>query len=211
MLYQPYYLLALSQVIRGLHQEALRAGEKAYSLAPWSTTTRGLFGGILRRTGETIRADELHNELFPSDQYGAPMGLLLFHLACSETEAAAYWAERALEQRDPRMIFLMGLMRAFQSNTLRSDNRWSAIARTLGIPLIDLRRLVVRYSLRPRTRAGTARNIVILECTQSWIVGKPYLTRLGKSYLPSVGQFVEEHGQPDMLGLLQQIGAVPAA
>ena len=25
------------------------------------------------------------------------------------------------------------------------------------------------------------------------------------------GQFVEEHGQPDMLGLLQQIGAVPAA
>lgn len=25
------------------------------------------------------------------------------------------------------------------------------------------------------------------------------------------GQFVEEHGQPDMLGLLQQIGAAPAA
>jgi hypothetical protein len=23
------------------------------------------------------------------------------------------------------------------------------------------------------------------------------------------GQFVEEHGQPDMLGLLQQIGAMP--
>lgn len=47
--------------------------------------------------------------------------------------------------------------------------------------------------------------------TQPWVVGKPSLTRLGKSYLPSVGQFVEEHGQPDMLGLLQQIGAVPAA
>jgi len=27
----------------------------------------------------------------------------------------------------------------------------------------------------------------------------------------SDGQFVEEHGQPDMLGLLQQIGAVPTA
>jgi hypothetical protein len=24
------------------------------------------------------------------------------------------------------------------------------------------------------------------------------------------GQFVEEHGLPDMLGLMQQIGAVPA-
>jgi len=30
-------------------------------------------------------------------------------------------------------------------------------------------------------------------------------------YRLSGGQFVEEHGQPDMLGLLQQIGAVPAA
>jgi hypothetical protein len=30
-------------------------------------------------------------------------------------------------------------------------------------------------------------------------------------YRLSGGQFVEEHGQHDMLGLLQQIGAVPAA
>jgi steroid delta-isomerase-like uncharacterized protein len=30
------------------------------------------------------------------------------------------------------------------------------------------------------------------------------------TYRLSGGQFVEEHGQPDMLGLLQQIGAVPA-
>jgi hypothetical protein len=28
-------------------------------------------------------------------------------------------------------------------------------------------------------------------------------------YRLSGGQFVEEHGQPDLLGLLQQIGAVP--
>jgi steroid delta-isomerase-like uncharacterized protein len=30
-------------------------------------------------------------------------------------------------------------------------------------------------------------------------------------YRISDGQLVEEHGQPDMLGLLQQIGALPAA
>jgi hypothetical protein len=29
-------------------------------------------------------------------------------------------------------------------------------------------------------------------------------------YRLSGGQFVEEHGQPDLLGLFQQIGAVPA-
>jgi len=134
-LYQPYYLLALSQAVRGLHQEALMAAEKAYSLAPWSTTTRGLLGGILRRGGETMRANALHDELFSIDRHGAPMGLLLFHLACSDTERAVHWAEKALDERDTRMILFMGLMRAFQPNTLRSDNRWSAIARTLGIPL----------------------------------------------------------------------------
>src|SRR6516165_3030429 len=37
--YQPYYLLALSQAIRGMHQKALTAAEKAHSLAPWSPTT----------------------------------------------------------------------------------------------------------------------------------------------------------------------------
>jgi hypothetical protein len=30
-------------------------------------------------------------------------------------------------------------------------------------------------------------------------------------YRLSSGQFVEEHGQPDLLGLLQQIGAAPFA
>jgi TolB-like protein len=133
-LYQPYYLLSLSQVVRGLHKEALAAAEKAYSLAPWSTTTRGLLGGILRCTGEINRANELHDELIPGDQYGAAMGLLLFHVGCSEVGQAAGWARRAIEQRDTRMILFMGLMRAFWPNILRSDRRWSAIVRTLGIP-----------------------------------------------------------------------------
>ena len=137
-LYQPYYLLALSQAVRGLHREALPAAEKAYSLAPWSTTTGGLVGGLLMRTGEANRANQLHEELLAGDRYGAPMGLSLFHVGCSEMAQAAQWAEKAVEQRDTRMILLMCLVRASQPKVLSSDSRWSAIARSLRFPPVIL-------------------------------------------------------------------------
>jgi len=91
-LYQPYYLLALSQAVRGLYNDALKVAEKAYAMAPWSMTTKGLFGGLLRCAGESNRANELYGELLPGDQYGAAMGLSLFHVGCSEIEHAAEWA-----------------------------------------------------------------------------------------------------------------------
>jgi steroid delta-isomerase-like uncharacterized protein len=40
--------------------------------------------------------------------------------------------------------------------------------------------------------------------------GKIIAAQAMNIYRLTGGQFVEEHGQPDMLGLLQQIGAVPA-
>src|SRR6185503_20931583 len=39
--------------------------------------------------------------------------------------------------------------------------------------------------------------------------GKKIEVKAMNFYRLSDGQFVEEHGQPDLLGLLQQIGAVP--
>jgi steroid delta-isomerase-like uncharacterized protein len=41
--------------------------------------------------------------------------------------------------------------------------------------------------------------------------GKPIVIQAMNIYRLSKGQFVEERGQPDLLSLLQQIGAVPPA
>jgi len=135
-LYQPWYLLALSQAVRGSHKEAFAASERAYSLALWSTTTRGLFAGLLGWAGEEDSANQLSHELLSLDQYGAAMGITLFHVGRSKMEQAAEWAEKAVEQRDTRMILLMGLLRASRPDLLLPDNRWSAVARRLGIPHI---------------------------------------------------------------------------
>jgi steroid delta-isomerase-like uncharacterized protein len=40
--------------------------------------------------------------------------------------------------------------------------------------------------------------------------GKNIEVKAMSFYRFSGGQFVEEHGQPDLLGLLQQIGAIPS-
>jgi steroid delta-isomerase-like uncharacterized protein len=41
--------------------------------------------------------------------------------------------------------------------------------------------------------------------------GKTIAVQAMNFYRLSGGQFIEEHGQPDLLGLLQQIGAVPSS
>ena len=148
------YLLALSQAVRGLHKEGLAAAEKAYSMAPWSTTTKGLFGGLLRCAGETNRADELYGELLPGDQYGAAMGLSLFHVSCSDIEHAAEWAHKAVEQRDTRMILLIALVRAFRPDILRSNVRWSGHRPHAG----DSARAPARLRARERARRLTPDN-----------------------------------------------------
>ena len=133
-LYQPWYLLALSKAVRGMHQDALSAAERAYSLAPWSGTTKGLFGGLLRSAGDMKAADQLHRELKNADVYGTAMGTVLFHIGCSELEQAADVAEEAIEQRDTRIVLLMGLIRAFRPDLFRLNSRWSAVATLLGVP-----------------------------------------------------------------------------
>jgi TolB-like protein len=137
-LYQSHYLLALNQAVRGLHQRALAVAERAYCLAPWSTTTRGLFGGLLRRAGESKRANALRDELLLGDKYGAAMGMSLFHVGNSEMGKAAEWAEKAVAERDTRMILLIALVRASRPKILPSDDKWCAIASRLRVPLTVL-------------------------------------------------------------------------
>jgi TolB-like protein len=131
-LYQPFYLLGLSQSLRGLHAEALTAAENAYRLAPWHTGTTGLFAGALLRDGRRGHAEELLEKLLPGDRYGTPYGLLVHSLVCAEIETAGAWAWKVLEQRDPRLVFNLALLRAHP--VLRSSPSWSALAARLDIP-----------------------------------------------------------------------------
>jgi tetratricopeptide (TPR) repeat protein len=132
--YQPFYLLSLSQALQGACKEALAAAEHAYALAPWSVTTKALLAGTLKRTGETQRSDDLIGKAVPDDRYGVPMGRLLYHLACSEIQEGAFWAGKVIEQRDPRIILPVALLRAQSPEIFRSSAEWSEVVNEVGVP-----------------------------------------------------------------------------
>jgi TolB-like protein/Tfp pilus assembly protein PilF len=122
-----HMMLAWNHALRGVLTEALSLAEKAYSLAPWSAQVVAVFAAVLRRTGDTSRAEELLQNLRNAPEvYGVPRALSFFHLLCEEIDPAADWAEKSLEQRDP-----FGLQMAV---LFRGSARWPALARMARLP-----------------------------------------------------------------------------
>jgi hypothetical protein len=80
----------------GMRKDALDAAESAYRLAPWNPRVIGLLAGILSQTGATDRATSLSGEL---EKVG-PIGMLVYHLMRSDTDAAAEWYRRAIDERE---------------------------------------------------------------------------------------------------------------
>ena len=123
------YGLAINYALRGMLPEAIDFAEKAYALAPWNTNNFGTLAAVLKLHGDTRRAEEILGRLGDGRSYGAPGGFVIFHLLCSELDKAADWAEKAIEQRDPRIaVFLR-----YFGTTWRSSPRWSALARQINL------------------------------------------------------------------------------
>ena len=104
-LWIPYQALIMSYLMKNMVPEALAAAERAYELAPWHPRIIGLLAGTLARAGERARAETFIEHM--NDAPGrlvAPSGMVLYHLICSEIDAAGDWFEKAIETRDPTLV-----------------------------------------------------------------------------------------------------------
>jgi eukaryotic-like serine/threonine-protein kinase len=120
---------------QGRLDEALALSEKAYALMP-SPLAAGQLAALLVRTGETSRAEALLEGLRPGTAWGAPTGMAIFHALCGEFDQAAEWVERAIEDRYPRLVAILGPL-------LRSSPRWPALARLMNLPEQPMRAGVI--------------------------------------------------------------------
>jgi tetratricopeptide (TPR) repeat protein len=118
--------LAAYHASRGELDQALVLCEKTYALAPLFPHVIGLLAGLLKRTGETRRAEELLGKLQPSDAFGAPRGLAVYHWVLREFDAEADWLEKAIEQRD---LYGAAYLRYWYGRELRSTPRWAGLMR----------------------------------------------------------------------------------
>jgi tetratricopeptide (TPR) repeat protein len=122
--------LAGHHVSRGELDQALALCEKSYAFAPLPNFI-GMLAGLLKRTGDTRRSEELLRKLQPGDAYGAPRGLAVYHWVLREFEVEAGWLEKAIDQRD---YFAVMLLRAGFGRELRSTPRWAGLMRKLNLP-----------------------------------------------------------------------------
>jgi tetratricopeptide (TPR) repeat protein len=111
----------------GMRKDALEAAQSAYSLAPWNPRVVGLLAGALAETGETARAESLLGEL----QKMSPIGMLVYHLVRSDTDAAGEWYRRAIEQREMFTVLYASspLMRP-----LRQSTHWPLLGGLINLP-----------------------------------------------------------------------------
>jgi TolB-like protein/Tfp pilus assembly protein PilF len=123
--------LAAHHVSRGELDQALLLCEKAHALAPLFPHLIGMLAGLLKRTGETSRAEELHGKLQPGDAFGAPRGLAVYHWVLREFDAEADWLGKAIEQRD---LYGGTYLRYWYGRELRSTPRWAELMRLLNLP-----------------------------------------------------------------------------
>ena len=91
----------------------------------------GLLTGVLMRTGEIGPAEEMLHRLRPGEAYKAPAALAIFHLVCGEIDQVAHWVEKAIEQRDPFILF--DLCRS-SGKDLVSSPFWPALAKKMNLP-----------------------------------------------------------------------------
>ena len=112
---------------QGRFEEALAVTERAHALAPLVTSITGQLAALLVRTGATTRAGALVEKLRSGPQYGASTGLALFHALCGELDQAAGWTERAIEERYPGLVAILGPF-------LRPSPQWPALAELMNLP-----------------------------------------------------------------------------
>ncbi len=121
-----YVVYAWSLLFQGRDSDAFSSAEKGYSLAPWNATATGTFAAILKRRGDTRRAEEVLQPLRNSPEtYGGPRGMAVFHFLCEERDQSADWLEKCLAQRDPYGAILSPWF-------LRSSPRWPTLAKMMN-------------------------------------------------------------------------------
>jgi Tfp pilus assembly protein PilF len=116
---------------RGRFAEALVYFEKARQFVPWQLESTGWMAGLLARTGEGRRAQELVQRLLPGEAYGAPLGLYFYHIVNGHIDEAAHWMEKAIEQRQPSVIQYLQCPLA---QPLRESPRWPGLAKMVNLP-----------------------------------------------------------------------------
>lgn len=117
--------------LRAQIEDALALAERTYRAIPRHPNAVGFLAGMLRRTGDRARSNELLESLVRERAWSAPRAYAESHLVCDEVAAAAEWIGRAIGERDPGVWLLFA---GTAGNLIRATPYWHALRRQLNMP-----------------------------------------------------------------------------
>ena len=127
-------VLSGNHLARGAIPEALSFAETAYALSPQLPFVIGQLAGALARAGDLDRSNALADQLRPGATFGAPFGLALAALGAGSLDEAADWLEKAIEQRDLWVSFLLNVGN-IGGRVMWSSPRWPKLARLMNVSI----------------------------------------------------------------------------
>ncbi len=127
-------VLSGNHLARGAIPESLHFAEAAYARIPQMPGAIGQLAGALARSGQFERSNALANLLRPGTAFGAPVGLALVALGAGDLDQAADWLEKAIEQRDIWVSFLLNVGNA-GGHVMWSSPRWPRLASLMNVPI----------------------------------------------------------------------------
>jgi tetratricopeptide (TPR) repeat protein len=124
-----HFILGHHRLGAGETDSAFEHATRAFGLAPWNPSARGLLAAVVAVKGERGRGQALMEPLQSAQVYGAPLAWATFHLYQSELDPCADWVERGIAERHPAMFFFL---RAHAPSLLAS-HRWRGLAKLLNL------------------------------------------------------------------------------
>jgi len=122
------WAIGIASLFLGQMDEAVRALEEGIALAPWHHGIAGLLAAVLSLRGEEERSQRTLAALTGGV---SASGMMIYHVAKSETENALDWYERCIEERQPVATQMAS---AICLQALREHTRWPRIAKMLNLP-----------------------------------------------------------------------------
>ena len=121
----------------GRHAEALEASERYLAVAHRSPRSLGFASTALFSAGRRAEGDERLEELRsgPPTRYVSPSSIARALVARGDYSDALTWLERAFEERTPALVLLNTLE---GWDPLRSDPRFEALTKRIGLPTVPL-------------------------------------------------------------------------
>jgi tetratricopeptide (TPR) repeat protein len=117
----------------GRHQEGIELLEKARHLMAGVYFVTGFLGGAYAREGRREDAERFLAELeqIRREQYVSAAAIALAALAVDDTENTFRWADQAVQDRDPNLLYAI---RAQQFQRLAADARFKDLLRKVNLP-----------------------------------------------------------------------------